>query len=142
MKPTRRALSHLLLCSLAPISLLLAQRCSIHSHAPLCSAALLCAPLRSFVFSLAHSLTAELMGKIFMSMNSMRRFHTVSTHCAPSSHPMVLLPALRHYLLLSFIARDSFPQQRGFSSARVGSLDVFISSGQENTHSTLYCSQA
>ena len=53
MKSTRRVLGHLLLRSLAPLSLLHAPHCSVHSHA------------RSFVFSLAHSLTEELMGKRF-----------------------------------------------------------------------------
>ena len=40
---------------------------------------------RSFVRSLTHSLTRELMGKRFMLMNWMRRFHAVSTHCALKS---------------------------------------------------------
>ena len=54
---------------------LLAERdqvCSLRSRAP----------LRLFVRSLAHPLTPELMGKGFMSMNGMRRFHTVSAHYA------------------------------------------------------------
>ena len=54
--------------SLAPLTHSLAPHCSLCSRAP----------LRSF----AHSLASELMGKRFMSMNLMRRFHTISTHCA------------------------------------------------------------
>ena len=52
----------------------------IHSlalHCSLCSRT----PLRSFVCSLAHSITPELMGKWFMSMNWMRRFHIIWTNC-------------------------------------------------------------
>ena len=40
------------------------------------------APLCSFVRSLAHSLTPELMGKWSMFMNWPRRCHTLWTHCA------------------------------------------------------------
>ena len=58
--------------SLAPLTHSLAAHCSLRSRAP----------LRSFVCSLAHSLTPELMGKWFLSKNLMRQFHTVSAHCA------------------------------------------------------------
>ena len=78
MKPTRKVLGHLLLHSLAPISLLLVKHCLIHSHAP----------LRSFVFSLAR---CEAHGKkIYMSMNWMRWVYTILTHTAlvwPSVDP-------------------------------------------------------
>ena len=46
-------------CSLAPLTQSLAPHCSLRSRAP----------LRSFVRSLAHSLTPELMGKRFLSSN-------------------------------------------------------------------------
>ena len=61
-KSTHRVLGHLLLHSLARSLALLT-----HSIAPHCSNRLR-APLRSFVRSLAHSLTLELMGKRFLSM--------------------------------------------------------------------------
>ena len=40
------------------------------------------APPRSFVCSLAQLLGSELMGKRFLSMEWMRPFHIISTHCA------------------------------------------------------------
>ena len=56
--------------SLAPLTYLLAPHCSR-------------APLRSFVRSLARSLThSGAYGKEVLSMKWMRRFHTVSAHCA------------------------------------------------------------
>ena len=72
MKLTRGVLGHSLLCSL------------VRSHRSLIcllrparfARALRCA------HSLARLLTPELLGKQFMSMNRMRRFHAVSTHYA------------------------------------------------------------
>ena len=48
----------------------------------ICSSVHSPAPLRSFVRSFAHSLTPELMGKWLMSVNQMRPFHSILTHCA------------------------------------------------------------
>ena len=68
MKSTHRVLCHSLLRSPA------------RSHRSLIR--MLRAALRSFVCSLARSLTQQLMGKRFLSLNSTRRFHSVSAHCA------------------------------------------------------------
>ena len=57
--------------SLAPLNYSLTPHCSLRSRAS----------LRSSDRSLYHSLTPELMGKRFISMNQLRRFLTVSTHC-------------------------------------------------------------
>ena len=58
--------------SLAALTHSLTPQCSLRSRAS----------LRSFVRSLTHSLTPALMGKRFLSMNWMRRFHIIWTHCA------------------------------------------------------------
>ena len=77
MESTHRVLGHSLLRSLATLTLLLAPHCSLCSRAP----------LRSFVRSLALSLSPELLGKRFMAMEWMRRFHIISTHCAMIPRP-------------------------------------------------------
>ena len=77
IKSTRSVLGHSLVHSL------------IHSHPTLIrsfrtvrfACALRC--VHFFVRSLAHSLAPELMGKGFLSVNRMRHFQAVSTHCAP-----------------------------------------------------------
>ena len=74
MKSTRRVLGHSLLRSLVR------SHRSLIPHYSLRSAA-----LRSFVRSFAHSFTPELMGKRFLPVKQMRRFHTLSTHCASFS---------------------------------------------------------
>ena len=62
----------LLASSLEPLTHSLRPHCSLRSRSP----------LRSFVRSLAHSLAPKLMGKKFLSIERMRRFHTISTHSA------------------------------------------------------------
>ena len=76
MKSTRRVLGPSLLCSLARShrSLIRLLRTARFARALHCAL--------SFARSLTHSLTPELMGKWFMSTKSVRRFHTISTHCA------------------------------------------------------------
>ena len=54
---------------------------AITAHSFACSV-LLASLARSFVRSPARSLTPDLMGKRFMFMNYMRRFHDISTQCA------------------------------------------------------------
>ena len=65
IKSTHRVLGHSLLrsYSLAP-----------HTHS---------LSLHSFICSLVHSLAPELMGKGFLSMNVMHRFHANATQCGP-----------------------------------------------------------
>ena len=82
MKSTCRVLGHSLIRSFPRLHrkliCLLCTAC--------CARALRCA--RSCARSLAHSLALELMGKSFMSMNWMRRFHTIATHCASVHMPV------------------------------------------------------
>ena len=76
LKSTRKVLGHSLLRSIVGShrSLIRLLRTARFARA------LRYAPLRSAM--LAHSLTPELMRKRIWSTERMRRFHTVSTHCA------------------------------------------------------------
>ena len=72
MKSMRRVLGH---------SLILSFICSYRALIRLLrSAPSARAPLRSFVNLFAHSFAPEIIGKSFISMNWMLRFHTISTH--------------------------------------------------------------
>ena len=57
--------------SLAPLTQLLAPPFLLCSRAP----------LNSFICSLTHSITSELMRKRFMFINSTDRYHIILTHC-------------------------------------------------------------